>query len=147
MKFMKNTTGQMLIEALVALSVFLIALTAITITVVTAVANARFAQDQNAANKYAQEGLEQIKSRGYASVRNLNGTMALGDDNALVQLPATPVNVDQKYKRDVTFTPGGVCTGGVRVEVVVKWNSPKCLSTNTFCHQSKQTTCMTPSGY
>lgn len=145
-----NNRGQMLIEALVALSIFLIALTAITVTVVTAVSNSRFAQDQNAANKYAQAGIEQIKNRGYTSVKNLTGTWAMGDNNALVSLPSTPVNIEQKYKRDATFTPGipgGVCAGGIRVEVIVKWNSPKCQASNTFCHQSKQTTCMTQAGY
>lgn len=142
----------MLIEALVALSIFLIALTSITVVVITAVSNSRFAQDQNAANKYAQDGIEQLKGRGFVQIAQFgNSTQAFPDDNSLSLLNIDQVNIDNKYKRTVTFTenvnPCLTIAGkrSIRVEVKVRWNSPKCTTT-TYCHSSVQSTCVTQSG-
>lgn len=151
LKLRKNN-GQMLIEALVALSIFLISLTAITVTVVTAVSNSRFAQDQNAANKYAQDGIEQLKSRGFTQVALFgNSIQAFKGDNTFSLAGTDQVNIDSKYIRTATFTenaPPCLTVAGkrsIRVEVKVRWNSPKCTAT-TFCHSSIQTTCITQSG-
>ncbi len=150
---MRKKSGQMLIEALVALSIFLIALTAITVTVVTAVSNSRYAQDQNAANKYAQDGIEQLKGRGFAEVDKFgnNTIYSFPGDNSFSLQNVGQVNVDNKYVRTAAFredvTPCVNVAGkrSIRVTVTVSWNSPKCTAT-TFCHSSVQTTCVTQSG-
>ena len=148
MNDIRNNRGQMLLEALIAISIFMIALVVITVTVITAVANSRFTQDQNSANKYAQEGIENVRVVGYGRIKRITGTISMGDNGRLNDPPLVDtVNVDGKFKRYITFTQnGGPCTSGTRIEVVVSWSSSKCTTGNTFCHESRQSTCLTPAG-
>lgn len=152
---MKRNSGQMLIEALVALSVFLIALTAITIAVVLAVTNSRFTEDQNGANKWAQDGIEKIRSLGYNEVQtfDLTGDVYTMDSSGTLNNTGNEnnVNIENKYIRTATFHRGAgsqPCNSAqsIKVTVMVRWNSGKCPSSDRFCHSSTQSTCITESG-
>lgn len=154
-RYLKNNCGQMLIEALVALSIFLIALTAIVITLVAAVANSRFTQDQNNANKFAQGGIEKVRN-----LRNTNADlfsdygpsgarypMAEDDEIPDINQPALTPNIQGKYRRYVTFYTSNPSCNGTLVSVTVEWNSSRCRSaSNRWCHSSEQTTCFTEAG-
>lgn len=59
---MKSEFGQALIEVTVASGLALIVISAIAITTIIGLRNSQFAQNQIVATKYAQEGLEQIRS-------------------------------------------------------------------------------------
>ena len=58
----KFSTGQSLIEVVIVLGITVVVVVALVIVVLTSLKNAKFAQNQARATKYAQEALEQIKA-------------------------------------------------------------------------------------
>lgn len=73
---MRNDSGQTLIEVVVALSIAIVVLGALVIAVVNGIRNAKFAQNQAIATKYAQDTVEELRAiRGRnLNVTNNNGT-------------------------------------------------------------------------
>lgn len=69
----ENSSGQSLLEVVVALGVTTLVLTALVSVVTVAVRNARFAKNQSLATKYAQEGIEAartIRDRDWSQLAN-----------------------------------------------------------------------------
>lgn len=139
--------GQSLIEVLIALGIISMVITGVATIVTQSLTNAQFSKEQDTATKYAQEGLETVRSirdQNYNAFALLNGryclaknTQSLGD----IQPSCATPNVDQ-FIREVAIetTPG--CNANVsKVTVTVSWTDGKCLS-SSFCHNTKLTSCL-----
>lgn len=61
-QFVVNTKGQSLLEITIAIGVAVLVISALTITTLIGLRNSQFSQNQILATKYAQEGLEKVKS-------------------------------------------------------------------------------------
>jgi Tfp pilus assembly protein PilV len=153
-------TGAALLEAIVALAAVVVALAGIAVVVTASVSNSQFIQDQNQANKYAQEGIEYIKSykeQSYADfLSNFSSAGALCLGEASSGFP-TSTEADcgttrignNKFIRRVQVTTLSNCASsgqpGHQVIVTVNWQSSKCdVTTNSFCHTSELQTCVAP---
>lgn len=156
-----NTRGQTLVEALVALVLVGILLSAISIAVVTGVNNSNFLRDQDGAGEYAKEGMDYVrnlKERDYTTFNSKNLTNYCIDyDNttgALIGISDTPCTQESKtgfiheltlylsgQPGDCDLSPNPV--RGARVNVKVRWRSGKCTSANEYCHSSTLESCFT----
>jgi type II secretory pathway pseudopilin PulG len=136
--------GQTLIEVLVAMTVGVLVLTAITSSVLTSIVNSRISGLSQQATQYAQEGLEIARASRDAAA----GTYCLGKGTTLLTgIPdgtCTTPNVDSTYIRSVAVLGnegGNDCGTGVNKTVVtVKWKDAKC-SGGTYCHQVALNSC------
>jgi prepilin-type N-terminal cleavage/methylation domain-containing protein len=137
--------GQTLIEVLVALGIIAVVATALSAVVVTSMGNARFSQDQNMATQYSQEGLEimrQIRDNDYVAFRNLNnGNYCLAKGSGALAPDCFSANVDN-FLRKVTIAQSGCGVNVASVVVTVSWQSSRCSSANSFCHNAKLSTCL-----
>ena len=124
--------GETLIEALGALAIISVVVTAAAIAVTTALNNAAFNKNQTQATKYAQEGVEvvrQIRNANYTQFRSYNGLYCLADnqsDLGSVQSECTQANIGN-FVRSVVIeqTPG--CRADVpRVAVTVAFTDGTC---------------------
>lgn len=163
------STGQALIEAMVALAAIVVAIAAIAIVVTLSIRNSTFVKAQNVAAKHAQEGIEYLKgvhdSNGtvklVASDRTLeslgSSTYCLDTNNVLsVQYGGTcQPNIDSRFVRSATFRQGecGATGGssstfvdGIEVTVDVRWSSGRCQGSNAFCHESSLVSCFAKKG-
>lgn len=145
-----NQSGQIIIEAVIALAALLILIAAIAVVITTSVSNATFSSNQDLSNKHAQEAIEHIRNLAEsnatfqigtqnATVFTLEGaSFCMGDDNtiSLTQNPGagTPrdgcgVNLANSFVRTVEFTQG-TCAGkifqGVEATAKVAWSSGRC---------------------
>jgi len=146
MKFKKiKTSGQTLIEVLVALGIIAIIVTALTSVVVTSLGSSRYSKDQNLATQYAQEGLEimrNLRDSDYVDFRNIpSGSYCLDKNSTVLSPDCFSANVDS-FIRKVIITHDGCDIGVSRVEVSVSWNDSRCSSANTYCHESSLPTCL-----
>lgn len=78
LKTMKNDSGQTLIEVVVALSIAIVVLGALVVAIVNGVRNAKFAQNQAIATKYAQDTVEELRA---IRDRNLSNSVISGINN------------------------------------------------------------------
>lgn len=166
---MMNQKGQSLVEALIALGVATIVVSAMAVAAITAVNNSDFSKYQNLATHYAQQGIEILKqqSQTYWTTFSAQAGQAPGNlyclaqnDTALgsVQTSCPQQNIkDQNGKlffvRDVTLTqlsyipnltPGPAypaCNGIVQATVRVSWTDGKCSSATDYCHKVSLKSC------
>lgn len=146
-KYLGNNSGQTLLEALIALSLIVIILGAVSISVLTSLNSSSFIKQQNQANKLAQQGLEYIRDQisnnnQYPIYSTYNtGSRCLDSLNTLGSSPCNPLTptdmIYGTFKREVSFSAGncglgGTIQNGVQVTVNVSWNSSKC--TTSFCN-------------
>ncbi|MBI2443541.1 MAG: DNRLRE domain-containing protein [Candidatus Levybacteria bacterium] len=136
-------TGQTLVEVLVAMTVGVLVLTAITSSVLTSLVNSRVSNIQTAANQYAQEGLEIARASRSAAA----GKYCLDEgETGLSGIPegtCTTRNVDDTYIRTVDVQPGGVSDCGTNINkmiVTVQWTDSKCPS-GTYCRKVQLDSC------
>lgn len=144
---MKNK-GQTMLEAVIALAAILLVLAAVSISVISSLSNSTFIEQQNQANKLAQQGMEylrdQITNNGkFADFASTPGTYCF-NDIALLN-PFTPgicttANI-QEFKREVTFTTADC--NGIKAVVYVRWVNGKCTGGTTFCHKQEISSCFT----
>src|ERR1035437_1247949 len=122
--------GQSLIEVVLGLTVAVIIMTAITTVVINSLQNAEFSKNQNLAEQYAQEGIEQMRNlrdSNYGSFSSLNGTYCLNKNDSVLHPGdscATTPNVDN-FIRQVQINPAS-CNGTTNVDVQVFWSDGKC---------------------
>ncbi len=156
---MKNSqSGQTIIEAMVALVTILLIITAISVVIVNGLYNSRFIKNQNEANKYAQQGMEFVRNiqkndlATFSQYSQAGQTYCIDSVNNIlttIDCSETGVNTGTSYNRTVSFAPaGGECLDTpnnkeTKATVTVKWSSTKCPATNTFCHKSVLTACLT----
>ncbi len=157
--------GQTIIEAVVALMIILLIITAISIVIVNGLYNSKFIKNQNEANKLAQQGIEfarDLQSNNLGSEAEAGSFIYYVKQNVPYycldtttnslkpDCNPTGVNTGTSYNRTLYFTQSdGNCqkpedTPGksVLVTVDVKWSTSKCPSNNTFCHESKLQACL-----
>lgn len=150
MKWNKHTLqkGETLLEALVALGLVAIVITAIANVVTVSLNNAQYNENQSLATKYAQQGLEtvrQIRNASYASFRTYNGLYCFGKGQTSLGVPqssCTTANADT-FVRSVVIenTPG--CAANVsRVTVNVAFTDGKCTD-GSYCHVQSHSSCLT----
>ena len=147
-----NTKGQSLIEALVALSVAVVIISAVAISVITAVNNADNSKIQNQANAYASsemEVLHQQSRANWTTFNTHNSTYCVGN-NGLMEDPnlcSTP-NVGTLFIRQVEIIQNELtnCSGAAKVTVTVSWKDGKC-AVGIFCHSTKLESCFTDTNF
>lgn len=156
----ESQKGSALLEAVIALAAVIMAVAGIAIVIASSASNATFIQNQNQANKFAQEGIEFIKSikdESYTNFLNMfqigtiycygesfepviDNNNCIGDGNRLD---------NGKFIRKVTVSNsiadrcGNSDPENVRIiKVEVSWQSGKCdVSSNPFCHSSVLESC------
>lgn len=139
--------GETLIEALVALGLIAIVVTAVATTVTTALSNVQFNEKQTRATKYAQQGIEtvrQIRNQNYNAFLNLDGLYCFGKDQEYLGFPqssCTAENIDTFIRSvEINHNPG--CSPNVaRVTVRVAFKDGKCED-NTYCHIQTHSSCL-----
>ena len=142
-----NQKGQSLIEAISALAIIAIIITAIAVAVTTSLSNAKFNQDETLATKFAQQGSElirQIRDANYAGFKTINGNYCLAKDQTTLgssQSNCTSANVDN-YVRSVQVEQiPGCATNVAKVTVNVAFKDAKC-AIGAFCHVITNTSCL-----
>jgi hypothetical protein len=172
-KQIRRQKGSLMIEAIVSLAAVIITVAAISVIVTLGVSNTGFIKDQNKASKYAQEGMEYLRSleqNNYSSfiATYLPSGLGSGGQNSyclgndindvagFIPSSAPPCNRDDdmldsgKFKREVNVidqssSSTAECAGGVEVVVTVRWLSGRCdvSKAESFCHNSTLTSCFT----
>jgi len=138
-------SGQTLMEVLVALGIIAVVATALSGVVITSMGNARFSKDQSLATQYAQEGMETVRSlrdSNYTGFQNIaSGTYCLAKNSVTLTANCFSANFDT-FLRKVTITQSSCSANVARVEVSVAWQDSKCPASNSFCHSSQLSTCL-----
>lgn len=138
--------GQTLIETLAALAIISVVMTAIGVSVTTALSNAKYNQNETLATKYAQQGSEivhQIRDDNYTNFKNFNGTYCLGNQATLgpVQSSCTSPNVGS-FIRSVQIQQAPGCAPNVaQVIIAVSFSDGKCVA-GSYCHSQTATSCL-----
>ena len=159
-------TGAALLEAIVALSAVVVAVAGIAVVITASISNSQFVQDQNRANKYAQEGMEYLKSEkenNYSQfITKYNGKNHCFNDEFEMLIPydgncgGNNRLGNGKFIRTIKMAESNICKTNLsnplekayRAEVTVYWQSSKCdVSTNSFCHSSELTTCFAQTAF
>lgn len=149
---MKSQYGQTLIEAVVALGIILVVITALVVTVIRSLNSNQLVKDQKTAQIYSEEVLEWIKSRKskswsevYDKSRTGTGYTYCFDASPITDWPSTPIpcassSLGGYFRREVVILRVGggdpACTS-IKVSATVSWtegNRP---------HSSAQETCLT----
>lgn len=151
---MRNQKGQTLVEALIALGVATIIVSAMAVAAITAVNNADFSKYQNQATHYAQQGMEILRQKSQISWSDFvshagtvtwcldQNTTTLRDSGAA---PCTK-NIDNFFVREVEVnlesTSNSPCENNVQANVSVSWTDGKCGSSTVYCHNVILNSCI-----
>lgn len=158
----EKQNGQTLIEALVALGVAVLVLSAITVAVISALNNVQYTKNQNQATQYAQEALEimrQISQSSWGTFSGYNAgryCLAQGDTTPCLlgssigscsQNPSGSF-CGQNYgifvrEVDIAQSSQASCSNGsVGITVIVSWSDGKCSSNSPYCHNVTLNSCL-----
>lgn len=116
----KTSRGQSLIEAVVALGITVLILVTLVSGVVSALKTVQFARNKTLATKYAQEGIEAVRSirdRGWTQVTS--GTYGLSWTGVQWTLMGSSEALD-KFSRTVTIADGALAETK-NITVSVSW--------------------------
>jgi len=145
--FLIQQRGQTLIEVLVALSILGVVITVITSIIINSLNNVQHGKDQFMATKYAQDGVEfvrTVRDADYTGFKNYSGTYCFGKNQGALGVSAgncTTPNVNSFIRSVVVEQTPGCGTNVAKVTVVVTWTDSKCVN-NTYCHKSEQVSCL-----
>lgn len=142
-----NQKGQTIVEATIALASILLALTAISVAVMTSLSNSSFIKNQTLASKYAQQGMEQMRY-----LRNIDPVSfearesqiyCMNLDNSLDAGRCSGINISTEFKREAEVQQeSSDCSTGTKIIVTVYWQSSKCdPEGDRFCHKSQLVSC------
>ncbi len=143
--------GQTLIEALVALGAASLVVSAITVTVITALNNVQYTKNQNLAGQYAQQALEamrQLSLSNWTLFSSYSGKYCMDGGTTSLRTP-DPASGDcglnyGTFKREVSITQNSTsCSNATLTTAVVSWGDSKCPSTNLYCHNVTLSSCYT----
>jgi type II secretory pathway pseudopilin PulG len=153
-----NQKGQTLVEALVALGAAVVVVSAITVAVITAVSNSDFAEYQNLATGYAQQGIQIVQQKSqldWAHTATYSGTgiwclpQGTTDFYSHITDPNcsdNSVNIQDKFFRQVELISSAKCNNNIQAEVTVAWTDGKCSAdpalSNYYCHNVTLDTCI-----
>jgi len=137
--------GQTLIEALAAITILGLVISAIGVVITTSLSNATFNENQTMATKYAQQGaeiIEQIRDDNYEAFQNYDGTYCLAKGQTTLGSPTncTAPNTDI-FIRSVTIQQNGCGANIAQVTVTVSFADGKC-SSGSYCHKQVVSTCL-----
>lgn len=142
--------GQTLVEALIALGVAIIIISAIVVSVISSLSNAQFTKNQNQGNHFAQEGMEivrGIRNSKWSSFQALSSTYYCLAANSTVLVVRGANGCEQNvgiFVREVYIEHNSPsCVGTSRITVDVSWSDSKCTNTvNAFCHKVSLVSCL-----
>jgi len=147
--------GQTLLETLLALSVSVFILGAITTVVISSLNSAQFTKNQNLAGQYAREGMEIVRkirdSGTWTAFSGIDGIYCLSSGSA--SLPSSsascppPPNIAGIFIREINIIsnssdcPSATPPNGTKVTSKVSWTDGKCPP-NVYCHKAEITSCL-----
>jgi len=165
-----NQKGQSLVEALIALGVATLIISAMAVAVISSVSNSDYSKYQNQATHYAQQGVDVLRQASQSDWAKFikpppNGYSGIGclsdpdpDTNQFtptqlancdLQSAITKPNVGPNFIRQFNLTKGVdnaacnvACGNSYCGEVNVYWNDGKCPSTGLYCHKVTLDTCI-----
>lgn len=168
-KITKNTNkkGVILIEAILALAIIVIIMTALVAALISSVSSTNFSKNQSLATNYAQDGLEVArgqKDSDFNTFSTFDGLYCLSDNQVLEQTdePVTDVsdcsqnisNGNANYftrtiyinprGKDERSAPKDMCSqsaGSIFVASTVSWSDSKCTDDSTDCHKVELNSC------
>jgi len=147
-----NQNGQSLVEALIALVVATVVISAMAVAAITAVNNADFSKYQNLATQYAQQGMDLLRHKSQVNWTSLNddakdgklyclaqGDVDLGGSQPDCSFPNIMDHGKNFFVRKVELIRSTYpCTGeSVLATVTVSWTDGKCRTasdTPNYCH-------------
>lgn len=158
-KLVKDKRGIILMEAIIALAVIVIVMTALVTALVSALNSSTFSNEQTVATAYAQEGLDYaraLKNSDFSSFEGLISTEHCFGANT-TQIPGSCSLIDGKYERKIYVNSNGddgrngitnACEqdGSIFVASIVYWNDSKC-SGSTKCHEVVLSSCFVNLNY
>ena len=142
--------GETLLEALGALAIIAIVITAVASAITTAVNSAQFNENQTLATKYAQQGVEEVRSirnSNYTTFTGYNGLYCFSKGQTTLgsaQASCVTQNVDTFIRSIQIDQPPSVQSCGTnlaKITVSVSFTDGKCAS-NSYCHVQTQTSCL-----
>ena len=144
----RKNFGQTLIELLMALGAGVLIVVAIVGGVVMEGKNSQFAKNQNLATRYAQEGIELIRSQRdklnwsafYANYSGKPQCIDNGGNFTLMSGNCTPNVGNNFFTRSATFTDSAQTGINLSITVTVSWQD------SSGTHRSSQTTVLTSWG-
>ena len=146
--------GIILIEAILAMAVVVIIMTALITALVSAMNSTRFSEDQTIATGYAQEGMELVRNQKNADFGAFKDAISgnsydLGPGN----------DIDSRFERVIYANLSGIDRDGqqyceqdndgldsIYVASIVSWNSSRC-SSSAKCHEVVLESCITNVSY
>lgn len=121
----RTKNGQSLVEVLAALAIAVLVILALVKAVTVAVRNASFARNQALATKYAEEGMEWIRSQRDKRWENLSErldtTYCLNVLSWASGSPCPKFALDDTFKREVTLTKPVTSQDKIKAQVIVSW--------------------------
>src|SRR3989337_4234519 len=134
----KKNSGQTLVEAIIALTVLVIIITATAVITINSINNSVFLRNQDNANKFAREGIDFLATQKKQDYYNFsliaNGPYCLVyDSNKVPQWPlgsGSCYQINTGFAHDVTIQQGGCITTagtGIQVTLSVGWSDAKCI--------------------
>lgn len=153
--FLKNKEmqkGQSLIEAVAAMAVVTIVLTALTIAVLLGLRNSEFTRKETIATQYSQQGMELLRNKrdtdwttfnGYSGFMCLSGSTPISScpvGGCTAAAPACTTVIGGSFIRDAQFSSSG-CNGGKKVIVTTWWKDAKC-SGGGYCKKARVVSCL-----
>lgn len=156
MKSLKNQKGIILIEAILALGIIIVVMTALVTALVASISSSNFSKDQSLATGYAQEGLElarNLKDSDYEAFTELTSGIdyCLGENQTEISDEVDPENcpdIDGKFTRSIYIDSDGqnrddenMCgANSYFVASTVAWADSKCRNGDS-CHNVELNSC------
>lgn len=150
---MRDQSGQTLLETLLALSVSVFILGAITAVVISSLNSVQFTKNHNLAGQYAREGMEIVRkvrdSVTWTAFSGINGLYCLSSGSTT--LPSSSAsciapNIGGIFIREINIASNSLgcrsVQNGSKVIAKVSWTDGKCpTGGNIYCHKAEITTC------
>lgn len=138
-----------MIEALVALGLAVVIISAIANIVITSLNNTTYSKNQNLATVHAQEGIETVRklvNQSYTEFKRVyTGSSYCLDENDNLLLSSGSCNAVKTgiFIREVGFEHESAdCQGNLEARIKVSWSDNRCRdSSNLYCHNIELSSC------
>lgn len=157
LKNINSQKGQTLLEAMLALSIAILIVSAVVVSIINALNNEKFGVSQNQATQLAQEGVDlfrNLSQSDWASFVGYGGDWCLPQVNPIPGSkiggkcdanagPAGNFVREIKVELNACITPTPAVPNNGRVTSTVRWADTKCTdSLNPYCHKTEVVSCM-----
>ncbi len=143
-------TGQILVEAILALGITMFIITGIVIALVSSLNNSIFTKNQNLASNFAQEGIDIARNQkesdyeAFSALGSPPTTYCLdgGQTTIVASKTSCPTpNIGSIFIRKIRIRPDSTCgPNAISVASIVSWNDSKC-SGGSLCHKVELDSC------